>query len=689
VSVDQQVKSFIKAGMSANLSRTDQQITLTDGQQSVTDLMLYNSPATPVKGFDGSYLSTATIQGVPFGNTQNPVALAMLRNVTAKQTKVFGNIYADVHFLKNFTLRNQLNYDFQSNENIAFQPKILNQLTGQLIIGPNRYRQDNANSFYWGFQTYLSYNNTFAAKHGVNIQVGHEAAASKYSNQYATVINTIQNLQSLNAGTIDPSQTNGGKYDWAQESYFARATYTFDNKYSVTGTVRRDGSASFGPGKRHGTFPAVSAGWTVTNENFAKEWKRVSYLKIRAGYGLVGNSQTSGNNYTTNIRLASSAAGLFGQTNAPGVPANVGNPDLGWESVKTLNGGVDVSLLNGRIDISVDLYKKTTTNMLLSTVLPVFAGLDATPPNNSYQDIEPPVTNAGEMTNKGIDISLSSQNIIKKNFTWKTNIIFSKYTNVLNKLNSEAASIPGYSAEFTPKLITLTVPGQAVGSFYGFVTNGLFRSMDDLNNGGTYPLPVGQTGTWLGDIRYADLNGDKVFDDKDVTFIGNPNPKFTYGITNTFTYTNFDLSIFLTGSQGAKIYNFSRMKTEALFSVYQNQSTAVMDRYSEANPNGQIPRYNQWNTNNLRISDRFVEDGSYLRIQNISVGYRLPIKLSGKVKMTSARIYFSAQNLHTFTKYKGYDPELGSFNGNITRMNIDFGHYPNPRTYTIGANIEF
>lgn len=689
ISVDQQVKSYIKAGMSANMSRTDQKITLTDGQQSVTDLMLYNSPATPVKGLDGSYLSTATIQGVPFGNTQNPVALALLRNVNAKQTKLFGNIYVELQLAKHFTIRNQLNYDFQSNENIAFQPRILNQQTGQLIIGPNRYRQDNANSFYWGNQTYITYNNTFAGKHSVNVQVGHEAAASKYSNDFVTVINTTQNLQSLNAGTVDPSQTGGGKYDWAQESYFGRLSYTFDNRFSVTGVVRRDGSASFGPGKRYGTFPAVSAGWTVTNENFAKDWKNINYLKVRAGYGLVGNSNTGANNYTTNIRLASSAAGLFGQTNAPGVPANVGNPDLGWESVKTWNAGIDLSILKNRVDITVDLYKKVTTNMLLSTILPVFAGLDPTPPNNAYQDIEPPVTNAGEMTNKGIDISITTQNIVNKNFTWKTSIIFSKYTNVLNRLNSEAASIAGYSPTFTPRLITLTVPGQPVGSFYGFVGDGLFRSMDELNNGTGYPLPVSQTGIWLGDVRYADLDGNKLLDDKDVTFIGNPNPSFTYGITNTVTFRDFDLSLFITGSQGAKIYNFSRMQTEALFSVYQNQSTAVMDRYTESNPNGSLPRYNQWNTNNLRISDRFVEDGSYLRIQNISVGYKVPVKWSGKAKMSSARIYFSAQNIHTFTKYKGYDPELGAFNGNITRMNIDYGHYPNPRTYTIGANIEF
>jgi hypothetical protein len=228
-----------------------------------------------------------------------------------------------------------------------------------------------------------------------------------------------------------------------------------------------------------------------------------------------------------------------------------------------------------------------------------------------------------------------------------------------------------------------------VGSFYGFKTDGLFRSMSDLNNGITYPLGVSPTGTWLGDIRYKDLNGDKKLDDQDVTFIGNPNPKFTYGITNNLTYKGFDLSLFLTGVYGDQIYNYSRMQTEALFSVYQNQLTTVMDRYTAANPNGKLPRYNQWNTNNLKISDRFVESGSYLRIQNLSVGYNLPAKWINRIKMTTARVYLSAQNLHTFTNYSGYDPELGAFNGSILRMNIDYGHYPNPRSLTVGANIQF
>ena len=213
--------------------------------------------------------------------------------------------------------------------------------------------------------------------------------------------------------------------------------------------------------------------------------------------------------------------------------------------------------------------------------------------------------------------------------------------------------------------------------------------MADLNSGPTPVLPVGLTGTWLGDIRFKDINGDKAITSADQTYIGNPNPKFTYGMTNTFTYKGFDLSVFITGVYGDKIFNYSRMQDENLFDVYENQLSTVLDRYTATNPNGKLPRYNQYNQDNLVVSDRYIESGSYLRIQNLALGYNVPAKWASKAKMSHARVYISAQNLHTFTKYSGYDPELGAYNGSILSMNIDYGHYPNPRTFTVGADIDF
>jgi TonB-linked SusC/RagA family outer membrane protein len=688
LSVDQQVKSWLRAGVSANLSKTDQKLAVTDGQQSVISSMLYNSPATPVKSFDGNYVNSTPVAGIPFGNSQNPVALALLRNVQAKQSKAYGNLYAEIFFTKDLSLKNQINYDFQLNNNTEFQPNIVNP-DGSIILAPSKLRVDKADNIYWGLQTYLSYNHNFG-KHAVSAVLGHESSYNRYDDANVSVTNLTLNIQSLAAGTPDPAApAGGGIYDGSQESYFARLIYVYDNKYSLTLSGRRDGSSNFGPNKRIGYFPGVSAGWTITKEKFAEDWKVVNFLKLRLGYGSIGSSTAPANAYTTNIRLASNAAGLFGQAIIPGVPANVGNPDLSWESVVTYNGGIDAQLLSGKIELSVDIYKKVTTQLVLSSILPSFAGLDPTPPNNNYQEIEPPVTNAGQMTNNGIDIGITSHNIQSKNFTWSTVAIFSHYKSVLDKLNAPGATLFGKSQAFAPVTLTETFAGQSVGSFYGFVTDGLYRSQSDLDKGPTPMLPVGLTGTWLGDIRYKDLNGDGAITSADQTFIGSPDPKFTYGLTNSFSYKGFDLSIFIQGVYGDKIFDYSRLETESLFSIYQNQLTTVMDRYTAKTPNGKLPRYNQYNNNNLKISDRYIEDGSYLRIQNISLGYNLPVSLISKAKISSFRVYVSGQNLHTFTKYKGYDPELGAFNNSVLTRNIDYGHYPNPRSLTVGASVVF
>ncbi len=684
--IDQQVKTWLKAGVSANMSRTNQKITFTDGTDAVTNIVLFNSPATPIKNAAGEFITTASIGNIPFGNGTNPVATASLRNVNSQQSKVFGNIYAELQFTKWLSLRNEVAYDFQLNQNSAFQPFVSNDIN-QIILAPSRLRQDRSNSLFSLLRNYLTFNQTFD-KHSINVVAGHEAWVSRYDNQYTTANNLNLNIQSTSAGTIDPANSGGGKGTSALDSYFGRANYTYDNKYSISASVRRDGSSNFGPNKKYGYFPAVSAGWTVSNEGFLKNSKTISYLKLRGGVGSVGNQNSPvGNAYSTNIRLFSTAP--FG---AGGVPANVGNPNLSWESVVTYNGGIDASFFNRRLDVSVDVYKKITTDMILSSTLPIFAGLDPTPPSNSYQDIEPPVTNAGKMTNTGIDLNITSYNIQGKDFSWRTNLIFSHYKNFLNSLNSANSVLFGNANDFTgtSSVVNLTQAGRPVGSFYGYVVDGLYRTQADLDKA-VLPtgLSVGPTGVYLGDIRYRDLNGDGTIGSEDVTFIGDPNPDFTYGLTNTFSYKGIDLSIFLQGVQGNKIFNWTRKYTESLSSAYTNQLTSVLNRYTAANTNAELPRYNQWNNNNLRNSDRYVEDGSYLRIQNISLGYNLPKELIAKAKLTNVRVYASAQNVYTFTKYTGYDPEIGSYNKSVLSQNVDNGHYPNPRTITVGANIEF
>lgn len=679
--IDHQVKKWLRVGFSTNLTRSNQKVGLSSGFDAVTSAVLYNSPAAPVRDVFGNFVGQTAIGNNTFGNPRNPVALASFRDVTNTNTKAFGALYAEVALFKGLTLRNELNYDFNLSSDKAFQPFIRNEATDEDIITPSRLREQRTNSLFWALKNYLTYNRTFG-KHNIALTLGHESQKSKFDYINASREKLTQNLPSLAAGLggNNSNETIGaGAGIWSMESYFGRANYTFNNRYAISGTLRADGSSNFGPAKRWGYFPAVSGSWTVTNEDFAKNISQIAYLKFRAGYGAVGNQNVgAGNAFSANISLFGDTP--FGNGN---LPANVPNPSLSWESVRTTNFGVDATLFRN-IELTVDLYKKTTNDMILDTQLGSFSGL-----GTNFDDIKTPKANDGQITNKGIDISLTLPILSGQGFTWRTSFVFSRYRNKLDFLNTPEATLNGTFDQYGDRpIVTVSQQGQPVGTFYGYVTDGLFTDLSQLNDGIDYGLPVAPNRLYLGDIRFKDLNGDGVINSEDVTVIGDPNPDFTGGMTNSFQYKNFDLSVFLYGSYGADIFNYSRRQTESLNNLNNNQLTTVADRYTAVNTTGNIPRYNQWHDGNRRISDRYVEDGSYLRIQNVSLGYNIPKFLLNKVKINNAKVYFSAQNLYTFTNYTGYDPELGAINNNVRLMNIDNGHYPIPRSFTMGLNLE-
>ncbi len=683
VTLDQQVKDWAKVGITTNLIRSNQRVSLTNGAATPISVAVGNSPAAPIYS-NGQFAPSVNVGGYNFGTNSNPLALASLRDVRVIQAKAIANLYGEISITKHINVRSQFGVDYTVGQNTFFQPQVSNGAAS--IIPRSQISEGRALSLFWNWTNYANYNQTFG-KHNITAQLGQEAWESSYNQLNGNRFDLNLNFPSIGAGSAVGETTGGGIYASAMYSYFGRAGYSFDNKYSLNVSVRRDGSSTFGPEKRFGYFPAASVGWTVTNEEFAKNLEMLSYLKIRLGAGAVGGTGGGGSNAFT--------AGLVQQTGAfgPGSwPSNVSNPRLAWMSVKTYNGGIDATLLNKKIEVAVDLYKKITTDMLLPSALPYYSGI-----GTNYNDIQSPITNAGRMTNTGIDLAVTSYNITKDNFTWKTQLNFSHYKNILNELNAGTSELifRATDALNADRVITRSVVGQPVGQFYGFVVDGIFRSEDEINSSAAQGIAVTQKGTWLGDIRYKDLSGpngvpDGIIDSFDQTFIGNPNPKFTFGFTNNFTYKSFDMSIFLQGSYGAKILNFTKLLTEGSYNAYNNQSANVLyKRYSPANPNGSLPRYNEWHENNRRLSDRFIEDGSYIRLQTVSLGYNLPVKLINKAKIASARIYFSGQNIYTLTNYSGYDPELGSFNNNALYTNVDNGNYPNPRTYTIGANITF
>lgn len=677
--LDQQVKTWLRAGIAANATKSRQKLTLADEHDGTVTQALLQSPLIPVRNLDNSWGGPGTTVGGITYYQDNPVAKSALRDVFSDKSKVFGNIYAEVSLGKYVTVRNEFAFDFNLTQNTAFQRQ------GMIGNTPaqSHLLEGRSNSIYHVIRNYANYSQTFRGVHNVTATAGHEAQTSKYDYMNGERYNLATNdLVAINAGEAANQTLSGGKGHWSMESYFARLGYTFSNKYSVNLSYRADASSVFAPNHKWAYFPAASVGWTVTNEKFGQDLPVINYMKLRFGVGIVGNqSAPSGAPsppYTANVRFTTNGFG------AGSFPRNIPNPDLVWEKVETQNAGIDVSILNKRLDITVDVYKKTTKDMLLFSSAPRFTGIGP-----DWNDVLAPIVNAGQMTNKGIDISLTSYNISKKDLTWKTTVIFSKYKNRLDKLINESSSIDG-RVVYSTITLTRTVPGQPVGSYYGLVTNGIFRTDKDLASSlPQFNLQVAQNGTWLGDVRFADINNDGKIDDKDQTFIGSPHPKFTYGITNTVQFKGFDASIFLQGSYGAKIFNYLRRGLEGLENVFQNQMATVNDRYSANNLEGELPRFTTSNKNNNAVSDRWVEDGSYLRIQNISIGYNVPKNIIRKAYMTNLRVYLSCQNIYTFTNYSGFDPEIGTFNRGITLMNVDNGHYPNPRSFTIGANVEF
>jgi TonB-linked SusC/RagA family outer membrane protein len=679
-SLDHQLKNWMKVGVSTNASRSIQNITLADAAEGTIWWGSVQSPLIPVKNLDGTWGGGQTIGGFQYGQ-DNPIARSFYRGNKTTSTNVFGNIYAELQFLKDFSLRNEFAYSLSLSNNIAWQN------SGN--IGNTSLRSQmfdyRGNGYYYAVRNYLNYNKNLG-KHVIGGTVGHEAQYNYWESMNGKKLDLQNNILDLNAGSSDRTgwELGGGKSEGTIESYFARGNYSYDDRYALSVSLRADASSKFFGDNKWGYFPGTSFAWTVTNENFAEGIKSVAnYLKLRVGYGGVGNQNLPGGApnppYTSVIAFWPGPVGFGNSSYLAGAP----NPDLTWESMVTKNAGLDLSFINGRIDVTVDVYKKTTTDLMIIGTAGRMVGV-----GDAWDDLKGPVINTGSMSNTGVDLTINSKNFKSKDFTWNTTFIFSHFKNKLEKLATNASALTG-KVYYDNYSLTYTEPGYAVGSFYGLVTDGLFRTQDELNKGlPQFGYTVDETHTWLGDVRFKDINGDNKIDASDITYIGSPLPKFTYGLTNTFQYKGFDASIFLQGSYGAKIYNFLRWQLEKMDNAYYNQLKSVMGRYTANNTNGSLPRFTNTNTNNVYVSDRYVEDGSYMRIQNLTVGYRVPASILSKVKMSNARVYFSVQNLHTFTNYSGYDPEIGAFNNNIRLMNVDMGHYPNPRTYTIGANIE-
>lgn len=568
-------------------------------------------------------------------------------------------------------------------------------------------------STFWQLKNYVTYSDNIDS-HYFTAMIGQECWESKYD--FTSIFNT--NLPSdevhnpaLGAGT---PTINAGFGSSAMASFFTRLTYNYADRYLGTYTYRYDGSSNFGPDKRWAGFHSLAASWRFTNEKFFEPFKDViSNGKLRLGWGQTGNSNIGGYKWGTLISRMPSGLGMGYR------PANIPNTGIKWESQEQWNIGLDLSLLYDRINLTVDWYKKESKDMLMPLQLPSYMGTSG----NGSSALAAPWGNYGNIENTGIEVSLNTHPITGQ-FQWDSDFQISFNKNKLKGLSGTSnAQIVGYG-QWTD-VVSVSSVGESLYNFYGYVCDGVYKDYDDLLNSPKpekYPADgvFNRTNTvWVGDLKYKDLSGpdgkpDGVINEYDKTNIGSPMPDFTFGWTNTFRYKNFDLSVFINGSYGNKVFNYLGMKLTHMNSAWINQLNTITDRaqlvpvdankvyanggkwYDDvtnvtvANSPTSIPRASIQDPNdNDRVSDRYVEDGSYIRLKNITFGYTFPKNMIKKVGLENLRVYANIQNLLTLTKYDGYDPEIGVSTASANVYGLDNGRYPSPTVYSFGLNVSF
>ena len=694
--VDHEFNKYVKLGGSLSYARTSEKIIQNDGVDGVLLQSLTMQPDIPVTDFDGNYSGPSTVDA---STSYNPVAMALQKNNNLVRDRIMGSVYAQINFTNYLNFRTEFSLDNTNAHNKGFVPTYQ---FGSIKNDINKIFEQNDHSFYWLWKNYFSYNQTFQ-KHTIGAMVGMEMSRSDWEGSSLQKKNLSSN--DIQVMTVDGDYvTNNGWKDYnTTMSVFGRVNYNYDNRYLLTATVRGDASSKFGKNNRWGCFPSASVAWRISSEHWMEDVKTISNLKLRFGYGQVGNSNIDNYLYGSKMMAMIMPFGTAYRM------SNFSNPDLKWEASEQFNLGLDLALFQSRIDLSVDFYNKDTKDLLLTPSVPAVLGGES-----SWDGIATPMQNIGKVRNRGVDISLNLVPVQSKYFDWTSNIVVSLNRNKVLAMDSQNTPIYGkldwYSEFQTATIITV---GQPMGCFYGFVTDGYFMDVDEIKNG---PVQVDNgsgenridkaSGVWVGDIRFKDLDGDGKITDADQTIIGDPNPLFTLGWSNNFHIWQFDLGVNFTGSVGGKILNYTRVKIEGLNSLWDNQARSVTGRvqygykdgdasnnaveniYVANNPT--MPRWSTTDVNrNNRMSDRWLEDASYLRISNLTLAYNFPHDLMKKAHMTSCKIYFNAQNVWTFTKYSGYDPEIGSYNQQAGMQNIDMGRYPSPRSFTFGLNLVF
>ncbi len=688
--------------ISTNLSLFDTYEKANTFQNNIVNVALNQNPTIPVKNPDGTYGGPANAAQAQYAVT-NPLAIANLNNNYNTSFGGLGGLNIDITPVKGLLWHTETNGNYTFTNNYTFNPAYnLGRYYANLTTSGSR----GSGNYYWAsFNTRLQYDWKLK-QHSVMAMVGHEATYSAYQSLSATgtgySTTSIQEL-SVASPLSPPGTSNRGNS--AGESYFARLNYIYGGKYIVQAVVRRDGSSNFGPDNRWGTFPAVSAAWKISDEPFMKGLRFIDDMKFRGEYGISGNAGSGGAIYS-NLYAASTTWGTGF------LPGNFPNPDLKWEQDKGTNIGMDLHMFNNRVEFIADAYVKKISNLILPASGPEYMGGYL---SGGYGgQLSWPIKNYGGMENRGFGIILNTVDYSSKDFQWKTGFNFSVDRNKVTKLVSTITT-QYYSQVNDRQSEFLTEVGQPLSMITGYIAQGLFQDYKDVSGhaiqtgskASASPQIINPTsGSWVGDIKYKDVNNDGYVDQNDRVIIGNPWPKFTYNFNTSFAYKGFDLNLFFTGVNGNQILNLTRYQNETIpqgTSPYSNHYQADINFATPSsvnpadaltatltNPGHNIPNAFIDANGNNRISQWNVESGSFLKLKNIRLSYRVPTKyLAPTHVLRGVLLMFQVQNAFTVTKYTGYDPEVGLYNyGGINIVGMDEGRYPSTRSYTLSLSLD-
>ncbi len=674
---DIKVSNKIKIGNSISMNKIIEHGTDTYSPfNSVVLLALTAPPTVKARNEDGTYAGgNGNTDGF---NEPNPVYQLEVPKNTNTKYRATGNVFAEINILKDLKFKALFGGDFVYQENNNFRPITPSS-------GGRPFDRTSFSAFKGLFsdnlaEYTLTYDKTFLQKHKLNAVAGYTFQENRYSNLSASRSGTfLQPIPVLNNQILtvtDPSQIDNYAEDGINGrliSYIGRLNYDYDNRGYLGFSIRRDGSSNFAPKNKWAVFPSVSAAWRLTQEPFLQNVKWLDELKLRASFGYLGNPNVVPNAFIQSINQSfqytfGNSSGSGGVVNGAGL-SKTSNPDIKWEKNEQINIGIDASLFKRKLDVVLDVYQRRSINLILYVAPPLLSGTFEAVPFNT-----------GTLQNRGIDLTLSGTIATSKAFNWNANAVVSSYKNEVISLGLSAPIDNGFSRITGGSL--RTTQGAPANFFYGFVTEGIFQNYKEIadhavQTAGNNPT----TSTAPGDIKFKDLNNDGIINDLDRTNIGNSNPTFTYGLTNTFSYKNIELTVFIQGSQGNKVLNFTRWYTEGGVSN-GNYSNDVLKRWVGEGTSNTMPRVTLEDPNkNNRVSDRFVEDASYLRIKNLRIAYNIPTSWSKLLNLKKAQFYVSSQNLLTVTNYSGLDPEVGG--------GVDLGFYPQARTFIGGVTVDF